>query len=288
MNSRSTPFLATGESEILDLESELYLGGLPEGGRVDLPLPPEVWTAALRAGYVGCVRDLFIDGRSRDLRSLAEAQGAVGVAPFCSRETLKQCASAPCRNGGACREGWNRFVCDCIGTGFLGRVCERGEAGLHACAPARPRALSRNIPGPASPVLILLVFSLPSLAPACPPLLPPPTPGAEATVLSYDGSMYMKIMLPNAMHTEAEDVSLRFMSQRAYGLMMATTSRESADTLRLELDGGQMKLTVNLGNRSVRAPAPSPTLPLTHTPSVWRSLVVAPVREERWEVPARV
>ncbi|KAF3822215.1 hypothetical protein GH733_007589, partial [Mirounga leonina] len=194
VNSRSIPFLATGESEILDLESALYLGGLPEGGRVDLPLPPEVWTAALRAGYVGCVRDLFIDGRSRDLRGLAEAQGAVGVAPFCSRETLKQCASAPCRNGGVCREGWNRFVCDCIGTGFLGRVCER-----------------------------------------------------EATVLSYDGSMYMKIMLPNAMHTEAEDVSLRFMSQRAYGLMMATTSRESADTLRLELDGGQMKLTVNLG-----------------------------------------
>ena len=71
--------------------------------------------------------------------------------------------------------------------------------------------------------------------------------------------MYMKIMLPNAMHTEAEDVSLRFMSQRAYGLMMATTSRESADTLRLELDGGQMKLTVNLGNRSaVPRPFPAP------------------------------
>lgn len=138
MNSRSTPFLATGESEILDLESELYLGGLPEGGRVDLPLPPEVWTAALRAGYVGCVRDLFIDGRSRDLRGLAEAQGAVGIAPFCSRETLKQCASAPCRNGGVCREGWNRFVCDCIGTGFLGRVCERGEAGFHSGCPRCP------------------------------------------------------------------------------------------------------------------------------------------------------
>lgn len=135
VNSRSTPFLATGDSEILDLESELYLGGLPEGGRVDLPLPPEVWTAALRAGYVGCVRDLFIDGRSRDLRGLAEAQGAVGVVPFCSRETLKQCASAPCRNGGICREGWNRFVCDCIGTGFLGRVCERGEASHHPRCP---------------------------------------------------------------------------------------------------------------------------------------------------------
>lgn len=148
VNSRSTPFLATGESEILDLESELYLGGLPEGGRVDLPLPPEVWTAALRAGYVGCVRDLFIDGRSRDLRGLAEAQGAVGVAPFCSRETLKQCASAPCRNGGLCREGWNRFVCDCIGTGFLGRVCERGEAGLQPRAPAIPCPLLLSAPSP--------------------------------------------------------------------------------------------------------------------------------------------
>lgn len=89
------------------------------------------------------------------------------------------------------------------------------------------------------PVFSLLHWPLPAR--------PPPRP-AEATVLSYDGSMYMKIMLPTAMHTEAEDVSLRFMSQRAYGLMMATTSRESADTLRLELDGGQMKLTVNLGN----------------------------------------
>lgn len=96
--------------------------------------------------------------------------------------------------------------------------------------------------------MMLSVFSLPPLVFACPSLPSSPTPGAEATVLSYDGSMYMKIMLPNAMHTEAEDVSLRFMSQRAYGLMMATTSRESADTLRLELDGGQMKLTVNLGN----------------------------------------
>ncbi|GLD74271.1 neurexin-3a-like protein [Lates japonicus] len=68
----------------------------------------------------------------------------------------------------------------------------------------------------------------------------------EASILSYDGSMYMKVVMPTIMHTEAEDVSLRFRSQRAYGLLMATTSRDSADTLRLELDGGRVKLTVNL------------------------------------------
>lgn len=69
----------------------------------------------------------------------------------------------------------------------------------------------------------------------------------DATILSYDGSKFMKVQLPVAMHTEAEDVSLRFRSQRAYGILMATTSRNSADTLRLELDGGRVRLTVNLG-----------------------------------------
>uniref|UniRef100_A0A8B9NHP9 Neurexin 2 n=1 Tax=Accipiter nisus TaxID=211598 RepID=A0A8B9NHP9_9AVES len=193
VNSRSTPFLASGESEVLDLDSELYLGGLPEG-RPGPPLPPELWTAFLRYGYVGCVRDLFVDGRSRDVRRLAEAQAAPGVTPFCAREPPRHCASGPCRNGGLCREGWNRFICDCLGTGYLGPRCE-----------------------------------------------------TEAAVLSYDGSMYLKILVPGAAQTEAEDVALRFMSPRAYGLVLATTSRQSADTLRLELDGGRMKLTVNLG-----------------------------------------
>ncbi|XP_075044894.1 neurexin-2-beta isoform X16 [Mixophyes fleayi] len=194
VNSRNTPFQVGGESEILDLEGEMYLGGLPEP-REYLQLPPEVWTASLGLGFVGCVRDLFVDGKSRDIRWLAELSGAAaGVTPFCTRETQRQCTNSPCRNGGQCKEGWNRFICDCVGTGYLGDTCER-----------------------------------------------------EAAILSYDGSMYLKVLLPGVTHTEAEDVSLRFMSQRAYGLLLATTSKESADTLRLELDGGKVKLTVNLG-----------------------------------------
>uniref|UniRef100_A0AAQ4RIC2 Neurexin 2 n=1 Tax=Gasterosteus aculeatus aculeatus TaxID=481459 RepID=A0AAQ4RIC2_GASAC len=193
VNSRSLPFSSPEGSEILDLDSDMYLGGLPEF-KSDLILPPEVWTALLNYGYVGCVRDLFIDGKSRDVRRLAEIQSAFGVSSFCTRELQKRCSSAPCGNAGLCKEGWNRYICDCIGTGYLGANCE-----------------------------------------------------IEATVLSYDGSMYLKIIVPVTMHTEAEDVALRFMSQRAYGLLMATTSKESADTLRLELDGGRVKLTVNLG-----------------------------------------
>ncbi|XP_065143196.1 neurexin-2-beta isoform X4 [Paramisgurnus dabryanus] len=192
VNGRSIPFSTNEGSEILDLDGEMYLGGLPEdsGG---LPLPPEVWTASLRLGFVGCVRDLFVDGRSKDLRRLAELQSSPDVSSFCTRETHRRCSSEPCVHGGRCREGWNRHVCDCTGTGYLGPNCEM-----------------------------------------------------ESAVLSYDGSMFLKVLMSHAVHTEAEDVSLRFMSQRAYGLLMATTSKESADTLRLELDGGRVRLTVNL------------------------------------------
>ncbi|XP_078007575.1 neurexin 3 isoform X2 [Phascolarctos cinereus] len=192
VNSRRTPFTASGESEILDLEGDMYLGGLPEN-RAGLILPTELWTAMLNYGYVGCIRDLFIDGRSKNIRQLAEVQNAAGVKSSCSRLSTKQCDSYPCKNNAVCKDGWNRFICDCTGTGYWGRTCER-----------------------------------------------------EASILSYDGSMYMKIIMPMVMHTEAEDVSFRFMSQRAYGLLVATTSRDSADTLRLELDGGRVKLMVNL------------------------------------------
>ncbi|XP_038141008.1 neurexin 3b isoform X12 [Cyprinodon tularosa] len=192
VNSRRTPFTASGENEILDLEGDLYLGGLPDS-RVGLVLPTELWTAMLDYGYVGCIRDLFIDGRSKDIRQIAQSQNATGIKSSCSKMTGKQCDSSPCKNSGVCKEGWNRFICDCTGTGFWDSTCER-----------------------------------------------------EASILSYDGSMYMKVVIPNIMHTEAEDLSLRFMSQRAFGLLMAATSRESADTLRLELDSGRVKLTVNL------------------------------------------
>ncbi|XP_038666463.1 neurexin 1a isoform X38 [Scyliorhinus canicula] len=193
INSKRSPYMAHGESEILDLDDDLYLGGLPEN-KAALIFPTEVWTALLNYGYVGCIRDLFIDGQSKDIRRMAEVQNVAGVKPSCAKELPKQCLSDPCRNSGICREGWNRYICDCSGSGFLGRSCEK-----------------------------------------------------EATILSYDGSKFMKIQLPVVMHTEAEDVSLRFVSQRAYGILMATTSRDSADTLRLELDGGRVKLTVNLG-----------------------------------------
>lgn len=126
INTLRTAYMAPGESEILDLDDNLYLGGLPEN-KLGMVFPTEVWTALLNYGYVGCIRDLFIDGQSKDVRRLAEIQKAAGVKPSCSKEPPKQCLSNPCQNNGVCREGWNRYVCDCSGTGYLGRSCERGR-----------------------------------------------------------------------------------------------------------------------------------------------------------------
>uniref|UniRef100_A0A8C4QD20 Neurexin 3a n=1 Tax=Eptatretus burgeri TaxID=7764 RepID=A0A8C4QD20_EPTBU len=178
--------------KILDLDSDIYVGGLPNE-KPGLLLPTELWTALLNYGYVGCIRDLFVDGQCKDIRHLAETQVADGVKPFCAKTSPKRCSSSPCRNHGVCRDGWNRSICDCTATGYTGSQCER-----------------------------------------------------EATSISYDGSMFMKVVMPTVMHTEAEDVSLRFRSHRAFGLLLATTSRDSADTLRLELDAARVKLTVNL------------------------------------------
>lgn len=126
VNSRRTPFTASGESEILDLEGDMYLGGLPTD-RSNLILPTELWTAMLNYGYAGCIRDLFIDGRSKNIRQIAEDQKAASIKPSCSKQSGKQCESYPCKNQGVCKEGWNRFICDCTGTGYWSRTCEIGQ-----------------------------------------------------------------------------------------------------------------------------------------------------------------
>lgn len=126
VNSRRTPFTASGENEILDLEGDLYLGGLPDN-RAGMVLPTELWTAMLNCGYVGCVRDLFIDGRSKDIRQIAQSQNMTGIKSSCNKLTGKQCDSNPCKNNGVCKEGWNRFICDCTGTGYWDFSCDKGE-----------------------------------------------------------------------------------------------------------------------------------------------------------------
>lgn len=42
------------------------------------------------------------------------------------RREGEKCQLEPCRHGGRCREGWNRYICDCTMTSYSGPNCEEG------------------------------------------------------------------------------------------------------------------------------------------------------------------
>ncbi|XP_054706570.1 neurexin-1-like [Uloborus diversus] len=188
-------FTTPGPASQLDLEGPLFVGGLPPSDQGP-GVPPEVWTAKLNYGYVGCLRQLVVDGRTVDLSAQAREQDSGSLRPSC-HTSPSQCDSNPCLNGGICSEGWNRFICDCTRTGFTGPVCAK-----------------------------------------------------DASELSFDGGQYLKIEISEGSRTQAEDVQLRFRTPRPGGLLMATTSDKSSTFLALGLEGGKLRIIINLGNKN--------------------------------------
>lgn len=63
----------SGDSNQLELDGPLYVGGL---GVEYSPIhtPPAVFTASLRQGFVGCIRDLTLNGKAVDLTAYARQQ----------------------------------------------------------------------------------------------------------------------------------------------------------------------------------------------------------------------
>ena len=57
----------------MDLVGSLFVGSVDYMDPY-LKLPPEVWTARLRYGFVGCLKDLFINGASIDVVTYAHTQ----------------------------------------------------------------------------------------------------------------------------------------------------------------------------------------------------------------------
>lgn len=66
-------FKTPGDSTQLELESPMYVGGIGPP-YLDIPAPPALWTATLRQGYVGCLRDLVLNGKPVDIAAFARQQ----------------------------------------------------------------------------------------------------------------------------------------------------------------------------------------------------------------------
>ncbi|CAG4930590.1 unnamed protein product [Parnassius apollo] len=129
VDGANAEFKTPGESNQLELDGPLFVGGLGSEYSASRT-PPALWTAALRQGFVGCIRDLVLNGKPQDLTAYARQQDSASVRPAC-HVLMKQCVSSPCQHGGVCSEGWNRPLCDCSATNYGGPTCGRESATIY-------------------------------------------------------------------------------------------------------------------------------------------------------------
>ncbi|XP_075762396.1 basement membrane-specific heparan sulfate proteoglycan core protein isoform X5 [Pelodiscus sinensis] len=111
-----------GKFQGLDLNEELYLGGYPDYAAVS--------KSGLSSGFVGCVRQLLIQGREVVFKDVDLRARGISSCPTCR--------DRPCQNGGVCRDSESSsYVCVCP-QGFTGSNCEHSRA-MHchpeACGP---------------------------------------------------------------------------------------------------------------------------------------------------------
>ncbi|XP_043199961.1 neurexin-1-like isoform X3 [Amphibalanus amphitrite] len=122
VDDTSSDFVTPGTHNRLDLDGTLYVGGL--GADYDrVPVPAQVWSGTRRIGYVGCMRDLVINGSVIGLATYARRQDSRGSILTECHSGPPSCDSQPCMNGAPCSNGWNRFMCDCTFTSFTGKTC---------------------------------------------------------------------------------------------------------------------------------------------------------------------
>ncbi|KAM4821571.1 cadherin EGF LAG seven-pass G-type receptor 3 isoform 3-T3 [Thomomys bottae] len=99
----------TSSKKSLDLTGPLLLGGVPN--------LPENFPVSHK-DFIGCMRDLHIDGRRVDMAAFVANNGTVAGC----QAKLHFCDSGPCKNNGFCSERWGGFSCDCP-VGFGGKDC---------------------------------------------------------------------------------------------------------------------------------------------------------------------
>nr|UQE85392.1 neurexin-like protein [Bursaphelenchus xylophilus] len=147
-----TDFSTPGVSANLIIEEPIYLGAFPWPPTSNsawnyssiLPLPSTIWSGHLRQGYVGCLKNLRINGINTQIgaaflstpsRNTTGQQTPVdGISLGCtstsshssaSAEAIDYCADSPCKNFGRCVNSFKAFECDCSLTVFDGPTCEK-------------------------------------------------------------------------------------------------------------------------------------------------------------------
>ncbi|VDK52841.1 unnamed protein product [Anisakis simplex] len=126
-----TDFSTPGVSANLIIDEPIYVGAVPWPANDSTPssfrFPSTVWTANLRQGYVGCLKNVRLNGISANIANVYEEQKTLveaGISQGCPN-TLNNdyCASSPCKNYGRCEIGYATFRCDCSNSHMEGPTC---------------------------------------------------------------------------------------------------------------------------------------------------------------------
>uniref|UniRef100_G1NWX9 Heparan sulfate proteoglycan 2 n=1 Tax=Myotis lucifugus TaxID=59463 RepID=G1NWX9_MYOLU len=109
-----------GKFQGLDLNEELYLGGYPDYGAIP--------KAGLSSGFIGCVRELQIQGEEIVFHDLNLTAHGISHCPTCRDQ--------PCQNGGWCQDSESSsYLCICP-AGFTAAVSTpRPCTATQACGP---------------------------------------------------------------------------------------------------------------------------------------------------------
>lgn len=66
-------FRTPGDATQFELDSPIYLGGFGSSYN-NVNTPSAVWTATLKQGFIGCLRDLMLTGKPVDIAAFARQQ----------------------------------------------------------------------------------------------------------------------------------------------------------------------------------------------------------------------
>uniref|UniRef100_A0A8C0YJE6 Heparan sulfate proteoglycan 2 n=1 Tax=Cyprinus carpio carpio TaxID=630221 RepID=A0A8C0YJE6_CYPCA len=112
-----------GKFKGLDLNEDLFVGGYPNYSML-------AKTAGLKTGFVGCIKQLIIQGEEVIFKDVDKSSTGVSNCPTCK--------DRPCQNGGVCEDSSaSLYKCSCT-RGFTGSNCQH-HSSLHchteACGP---------------------------------------------------------------------------------------------------------------------------------------------------------
>ncbi|XP_041979297.1 protein eyes shut [Aricia agestis] len=211
--------------------------------------------------FVGCIKDLIINGESREV--FGDAVDAVEVSECSSLS----CLSSPCLNGGSCSDHDDTYVCSCA-NGWMGASCNQSVCEHNPCGGG-----GSCVRHPGSGFLCLCPYgrhgifceynveiTRPSLAP----------------IASGKSSYVIYGLSPNALNSDRFDLRLRFqtndMDQIALLAFVGQNGRHDSKSQHLALTfvKGYIMLTWNMGSGPRRVFTARAIKRGAHTVRVWR------------------